>query len=84
MTCWWTICARNREDRARSGIIQALGEGKGETPTIGGTYAVELTDSANQPCEVLVVVLLQASEGKITHEALYYEPESFIKCGWVN
>jgi hypothetical protein len=64
-------------------LHQVFGEWAGESPTIGGTYAVEVTDSANQPCEVLVAVLLQASEGKITHEALYYEPDSLIKCGWV-
>jgi hypothetical protein len=63
-------------------LLQAFGEGKGETPTIGGIYAVEVTDIANQPCEILVAVLLKASEGKITHEALYYESDSLIDCGW--
>jgi hypothetical protein len=27
-------------------------------------------------------MLLKASEGKITNESLYYEPDSLIKCGW--
>lgn len=64
-------------------LQQSFGEWRGESPLIGGTYAVEVTDSTNQPCDVLVAVLLKASEGKITHEALYYEPDSLIKCGWV-
>jgi len=63
-------------------LLQAFGEGKGETPTIGGTYSVMVNDSANQPCEVHIAVLLQAPEGKINHESLYYEPDSLIKCGW--
>jgi ketosteroid isomerase-like protein len=64
-------------------LLQSFGEWEGEAPLIGGTYAVKVTDSSDQPCEVLVAVLLQASEGKITHEDLYYEPDSLIKCGWV-
>lgn len=63
-------------------LLQSFGEWQGEAPLIGGTYAVEVTDSTNQPCEVLVAVLLQTSEGKITHEDLYYEPDSLIQCGW--
>jgi ketosteroid isomerase-like protein len=63
-------------------LLQSFGEWQGESPIIGGTFAVEVTDSANQTCEVLVAVLLQASEGKIAHESIYYEPDSLIKCGW--
>jgi hypothetical protein len=66
---------------ARWTLLQTFGEWAGESPTIGGTYTVEVTDSANQPCEVLVAVLLQAYEGKIAHETVYYEPDSLIKCG---
>jgi hypothetical protein len=71
-----------RYPSAKLTLLQAFGEGKGETPIIGGTYAVEVTNSTNQPCDVLFGVLLQASEGKITHETLYYEPDSLVKCGW--
>ena len=67
---------------ARWTLLQTFGEWAGESPTIGGTYKVEVSDATNQPCEVLVAVILQASEGKITPEALYYEPASIIKCGW--
>ena len=67
---------------ARWTLLQTFGEWAGETPTLGGTYKVEVTDSANQPCEIHVAVLLKASEGQINHEALYYEPDSLIKCGW--
>jgi ketosteroid isomerase-like protein len=63
-------------------LLQSFGEWKGEAPLIGGTYSIKVTDSFDQPCEVLVAVLLQASEGKITHEDLYYQPDSLIKCGW--
>ena len=63
-------------------LLQSFGEWNGEAPLIGGTYAIEVTDSTKQPCEVLVAVLLQTSEGKITNEDLYYEPDSLIKCGW--
>ena len=64
-------------------LLQSFGEWWGESPLIGGTFSVEVTDTAKQPCEVLVAVLLQASAGKISHETLYYEPDSLIKCGWV-
>jgi hypothetical protein len=63
-------------------LQQSFGEWQGESPTIGGTYSVMVNDSANQPCEVHIAVLLQAPEGKITHESLYYEPDPLIKCGW--
>jgi hypothetical protein len=63
-------------------LHQVFGEWAGVSPTIGGTYKVEVSDATNQPCEVLVAVLLKASEGKITNESLYYEPDSLIKCGW--
>jgi ketosteroid isomerase-like protein len=63
-------------------LHQVFGEWAGESPTIGGTFSIKATDSTNQPCEVLVAVLLQAYEGKIAHESLYYEPDSLIKCGW--
>lgn len=59
-----------------------FGEGIGEAPITGGLYVIKVNDLNGQPCEVHVAVLLQASEGKITHEALYYEPDSLIKCGW--
>jgi ketosteroid isomerase-like protein len=63
-------------------LQQSFGEWQGESPTIGGTYSVIVNDSANQPCEVHIAVLLQAPKGKITHESLYYEPDPLIKCGW--
>lgn len=63
-------------------LLQSFGEWKGESPIIGGTYSIKITDSSNQSCEVLVAVLLQASESKIAHESLYYEPDSLLKCGW--
>lgn len=62
--------------------LQAFGEWRGESPVTGGIFSVEVADTANQPCEILVAVLLQASEGKITSETIYYEPDSLIKCGW--
>jgi ketosteroid isomerase-like protein len=63
-------------------LHKVFGEWAGESPTIGGTFSIHATDSTNQPCEVLAAVLLKASEGKITNESLYYEPDSIIKCGW--
>jgi ketosteroid isomerase-like protein len=63
-------------------LNQSFGEWKGTSPTIGGTYSIMVNDYANQPCEVHIAVLLQAPEGKITHETLYYEPDSLVKCGW--
>lgn len=67
---------------AKWNLQQSFGEWQGESPITGGTYSIKVTDSSDQPCEVLVAVLLQASEGKIAHEDLYYEPASLIKCGW--
>ena len=67
---------------ARWTLLQTFGEWAGESPTIGGTYKVEVSDTTSQSCEVLVAVLLKASESKITNESLYYEPDSLIKCGW--
>jgi len=63
-------------------LQQSFGEWNGKSPTIGGTYSVMVNDSDNQPCEVHIAVLLQTPEGKITHETLYYEPDSLVKCGW--
>ena len=40
-------------------LLQTFGEWAGESPTIGGTYKVEVTDSANQPCGIHVAVLLK-------------------------
>jgi hypothetical protein len=59
-----------------------FGEGLGVAPMTGGLYTVKVQDLAGQPCEVKVAVLLQASESLITHETLYYEPQSLISCGW--
>ena len=64
-------------------LLQAFGEGMGETPVICGIFALKVTDPTGQTCDLLVAVLLQAPEGKITHEALYYEPNLLIKYGWV-
>ncbi len=63
-------------------LFQSFGEWNEDDYRIGGIYATQITDSTNQPCEVLVAVLLKAPEGKITNESLYYEPDSLIKCGW--
>jgi hypothetical protein len=67
-------------------LLQAFGEGhgwQGEPPIIGGSFAIRVTDPTGQPCEALAAVLLQASGGQIIHEALYYEPDSLTRCGWM-
>lgn len=60
----------------------SFGEGMGDAPITGGLYTIKVTDLSGQPCEVKAAVLLQASENLISHETLYYEPESLISCGW--
>jgi ketosteroid isomerase-like protein len=64
------------------GLKLAFGEGQGDAPVIGGLFEVLVKDISGQPCAVKAAVLLQAVDGKITHETIYYEPESLIKCGW--
>ncbi len=59
-----------------------FGEGLGEEPITGGLYVITVSDPTGQPCEVKAALLLQASENLITHERLYYAPQSLIRCGW--
>ncbi len=63
-------------------ISLEFGEGRGDTPITGGLYTINITDLAGQPCKVKMAVLLQTAENLVTHEILYYEPQSLIKCGW--
>ncbi len=60
----------------------AFGEGQGDSPVTGGLYTVQATDLEGQPCIVQVAVLLQTSENLISHETIFYEPQSLIRCGW--
>jgi ketosteroid isomerase-like protein len=59
-----------------------FGDGMGDAPVTGGLYVITVNDLNGQPCEVRAAVLLQTSENLITHETLYYESQSLIKCGW--
>jgi ketosteroid isomerase-like protein len=68
---------------AQWNFILDFGEGHGDAPITGGLYVIKVKDDNGQPCEVKVAVLLQTSENLlITHETLYYEPQSLISCGW--
>jgi ketosteroid isomerase-like protein len=62
----------------------SLGFGEGQTrqPLIGGVFIIKIKDSGGQPCEVRAAALLQTSQYKITHESLFYEPQTLINCGW--
>jgi ketosteroid isomerase-like protein len=64
------------------GLSLAFGEGQGDSPMIGGLFNVLVKDTRGQPCAIQAAVLLQAVEGKITHETIYYQPDSLILCGW--
>ncbi len=59
-----------------------FGDGQGESPVTGGTYVISVSGPGGQSCEVHAAVLLKTFEDQIVHEALYYEPESLIRCGW--
>jgi ketosteroid isomerase-like protein len=67
---------------AQWNLSLVFGEGIGDTPTTGGLYVIKLIALNGQFCEVKVAVLLQTSKNLITHEYLYYNPQSLIKCGW--
>ena len=60
-------------------LLLAFGDGKGEDPMTGGVFAITVGEGA---CEVRTAVLLKASEDRIVHESVYYEPDSLIACGW--
>lgn len=63
-------------------LLLPFGDGRGDAPVTGGVYAIRVSGPGNQPCEVHVAVLLKTSDDEIVHEALYYEPDSLISCGW--
>ncbi len=50
----------------------------------GGVYTMSVTDQSGAPCQVEALILLEGdqSEQKITHEWVFYQAESLIKCGW--
>lgn len=50
---------------------------------IGSIFEIQVTGPDDNECEVLATVLLQVQDGKIIQEDLFYEPESLIRCGWV-
>jgi ketosteroid isomerase-like protein len=59
-----------------------FGEGQGDAPIAGGLFSILVKDTRGQPCAVKAGVLLQAADGKIIHETIYYEADSLIQCGW--
>jgi ketosteroid isomerase-like protein len=63
-------------------LTVAFGEGQGDAAMVGGLFDILVKDSSGQPCAVKAGVLLQADSGKITHETIYYQPDSLIQCGW--
>ena len=67
---------------AQWNLLLPFGEGHGTEPVTGGVYAVTVSDPRDRPCEVHIAVLLKTSEDQIVQEALYYEPDSIISCGW--
>jgi len=67
---------------AQWNLLLPFGEGHGTAPRTGGVYAINVSDPYGQTCEVQIAVLLNTSEDQIVQEALYYEPDSLISCGW--
>ena len=67
---------------AQWNILLPFGDGRGDEPVTGGVYAIRMSGPGGQPCEVHVAVLLNTFEDQIVQEALYYEPDSLIRCGW--
>lgn len=50
----------------------------------GGVYTMSVTDLSGAPCQIETLILLEGdqSEQKITHEWVFYQADSLIKCGW--
>ena len=59
-----------------------FGEGHGDNPATGGTYAIRVRDLSGQPCDVQAAILIWTAEKQTSHEIIYYEPGSLVKCGW--
>lgn len=62
-------------------LILPFGNGADE-PTTGGVFAVTPDPAGQGACKVMLAVLLESSDGLITQESVYYEPDSLIACGW--
>ena len=56
---------------------------KDRSQAIGSSFEIQVTGPDGNECDVFVTVLLQVQDGKIIQEDLYYEPESLIRCRWV-
>lgn len=63
-------------------LVLPFGDSAADPTMMGGIFAVT-PEAQGESCQVLAAVLLEASDGQVTHESMYYEPESLIKCGWV-
>jgi ketosteroid isomerase-like protein len=62
-------------------LLQSFGE-TGEVKTLGGVYAMHVTDQNSKPCDVQALIVLEPNNGKISKETVFYQPDSLIACGW--
>jgi hypothetical protein len=62
-------------------LIQPIGE-NGEPITLGGVYAMHVTDQNGKPCDIQALIVLEPDNEKITKETVFYQPDSLIACGW--
>jgi ketosteroid isomerase-like protein len=62
-------------------LIQPIGE-NGEVKTLGGVYAMHVTDQNGKPCDIKALIVLEPDNGKISKETVFYQPDSLIACGW--
>lgn len=55
---------------------------------VGGVYTIHAMDQTGSPCDIQVIILLEApvlsatSTGKLINEWIFYQPDSLIACGW--
>lgn len=59
-----------------------FGDSETDPTMTGGVFTITTDPGRQGSCQVVMAVLLESSDGLITQEYVYYEPESLINCGW--
>ncbi len=76
------LFGRSGSPAARWELLQGFAEpGSGDT---AGLFAIRAAGPDGGACDVRVGVVLEAENGEIARERIWYEPASLAACGWVN
>jgi hypothetical protein len=73
---------RSGSPAARWELLQGFAE-PGRSTT-AGLFAIKGSGPDGKACDVRAGVVLEAADGAITRERIWYEPASLVACGWVD